>query len=91
MSNIFSVGCCHRFLVIALFILLLQGCQQSENQKAIDNRPNIVLIMADDMGYSDIGAYGGEIDTPHLNKDPISMVLIVFSAFLKVVAYIFIP
>ena len=31
-------------------------------------KPNIVLILADDMGYSDIGCYGGEIDTPNLNK-----------------------
>ncbi|MDA1054213.1 MAG: arylsulfatase [Planctomycetota bacterium] len=30
--------------------------------------PNIVLIMADDMGFSDIGCYGGEIDTPNLNR-----------------------
>jgi arylsulfatase len=31
-------------------------------------KPNILLIMADDMGYSDIGCYGGEIQTPHLDQ-----------------------
>jgi arylsulfatase A-like enzyme len=31
-------------------------------------RPNIVLIMADDMGFSDAGCYGGEIQTPNLDK-----------------------
>ena len=29
--------------------------------------PNVLLIMADDMGYSDLGCYGGEIETPHLD------------------------
>lgn len=31
-------------------------------------RPNIVLIMCDDMGFSDIGCYGGEIETPNLDR-----------------------
>jgi len=31
-------------------------------------RPNIVLIMADDMGFSDTGCYGGEIKTPHIDS-----------------------
>lgn len=31
-------------------------------------RPNIVLIMADDMGFSDIGCYGGEVETPNLDS-----------------------
>src|SRR5690348_14342132 len=30
------------------------------------DKPNIVLIMVDDMGYSDISPYGGEIDTPNI-------------------------
>jgi arylsulfatase len=30
-------------------------------------RPNVLLIVADDLGYSDLGCFGGEIDTPNLN------------------------
>ena len=35
--------------------------------EALPERPNILLIMADDMGFSDLGAFGSEIETPHLD------------------------
>lgn len=50
------------------------GCKSSKEDgtKAAEitsaKKPNIILIMSDDMGYSDIGAYGGEVNTPNLDK-----------------------
>ena len=35
---------------------------------AADKKPNILLIIADDMGYSDISCFGGEIETPHIDS-----------------------
>lgn len=34
----------------------------------MSKKPNIVLILNDDMGFSDIGCYGGEIETPNLDR-----------------------
>ena len=33
-----------------------------------DKRPNILIVLTDDMGFSDLGCFGGEIDTPNLDK-----------------------
>ena len=47
----------------------LGGCLESQNMSPGKKRPpNIVLIMSDDMGFSDIGCYGGEIDTPNIDE-----------------------
>ena len=49
--------------------LTMPGCASAVQSHAGRGKPpNIILIMADDMGYSDIGCYGGEIRTPNLNR-----------------------
>lgn len=56
-----------RFLSAALLAsVLLVGWAASES--TTEPRPNILLIVADDLGFSDLGRYGGEIETPHLDK-----------------------
>ena len=54
---------------VALALFAMSGCESpsSEGQNGADTRPNILLIMADDMGYTDMGSYGSEIRTPNLD------------------------
>ncbi|MFN6374605.1 MAG: sulfatase-like hydrolase/transferase, partial [Chitinophagia bacterium] len=53
-------------LAAAIFLILtFSGAGKPESKSG---KPNIIFILADDMGYSDIQAYGGEVMTPHLNS-----------------------
>ena len=54
------------FVALVLMTMILLGaCPQA---RAVEKQPNVLLILADDLGYSDLGCYGGEIATPHLDK-----------------------
>ncbi|QDU58387.1 arylsulfatase [Aeoliella mucimassa] len=54
-------------LAIVVFPFVGDSLAKAEDS-ASESRPNFVVIMVDDMGYSDLGCYGGEVDTPNLNQ-----------------------
>ncbi len=57
-----------RGLVFFLCFSFSLGSLQADGSDVKGSRPNIILIMCDDMGWSDIGCYGGEVRTPHLDR-----------------------
>ena len=54
------------FLLVPVILCLL--CSPVFAQQTPDRRPNIVLIVTDDMGFADIGSFGGEIATPNIDS-----------------------
>lgn len=57
------------FVIVSLLISAVGVCRGPvAASPASDTPPNIVIILADDMGFSDLGCYGGEIETPHLDS-----------------------
>lgn len=55
--------------LISIVLVLSASCQNKEkNQHEEARKPNIIVILADDMGFSDIGSFGSEIRTPNLDE-----------------------
>jgi arylsulfatase len=58
----------HPAFKLKLFrILLMLIVLVASPSNAAETRPNILLIVVDDMGYSDKAPFGGEIDTPNMD------------------------
>ncbi|MCW8924768.1 MAG: sulfatase-like hydrolase/transferase, partial [Xanthomonadales bacterium] len=62
---------------IAALVFLAAGCSkpadvemtvESTTPAVAESKPNILLVMVDDMGFSDIGPYGSEVATPNLDR-----------------------
>jgi arylsulfatase len=54
-------------VLTAISGVMLTSCATTPPQNVATKKPNILYIVADDLGYSDIGAFGGEISTPNLD------------------------
>ncbi len=56
------------FTLVAPLKLAAAGADSTTSSAQTSQRPNILFILADDLGFSDIGCYGSEIPTPNLDK-----------------------
>lgn len=55
-------------VTITLGLAMLIACITPVPHLRASEKPNMIVIMSDDMGYSDLGCYGGEIETPNLDR-----------------------
>jgi arylsulfatase len=62
-GGIEGVRCTHAGFWIGVVLAVVAASAT----RSVESRPNILVILSDDVGYSDLGCYGGEIRTPHLD------------------------
>ncbi|MEP1471611.1 MAG: arylsulfatase [Halieaceae bacterium] len=55
------------YRIASIFLALFSVCIQAGTEAPVGNKPNILLIMVDDMGWTDVGAFGSEISTPNID------------------------
>jgi arylsulfatase len=57
-----------RILISTILLLYITSCQESNEKQTSKSKPNILLIVADDMGYADLGCFGSDILTPNIDQ-----------------------
>ncbi len=65
--NILSSDDMYRLILAGLLLTGAMGCLDDTRHDPT-HRPNVLLLLADDMGYSDLACYGGAAATPHLDR-----------------------
>ena len=58
----------NRLLGLKALILMLSGSFLIAACNREQDPPNVILMLADDMGYSDISSFGGEVPTPNIDR-----------------------
>ncbi len=53
--------------VLLLTLFAVNACVTTHQPTVVDKRPNILLIIADDLAYADLGSYGSDIETPNID------------------------
>ncbi|TDQ17004.1 arylsulfatase [Algoriphagus boseongensis] len=57
-----------RILILIPVLVLVLSCTEKPSESPSTQSPNILLIVADDLAYADLGSFGGDIETPNLDQ-----------------------
>jgi len=58
-----------KLILFAMFGLAASGCSAPEEPSTVSDRaPNIIIVLLDDAGFADLGAYGSEVSTPNIDQ-----------------------
>ena len=67
-----SINFFKRFAVATIFLIALSLCaknKDSSSESTLNNNPNLIVILTDDQGYSDVGCFGAKgFSTPNLDQ-----------------------